>query len=249
MAAIAFVGDSFCATYHYTRRETHDKPVHENKTESPTYLDIVAERHNMQLYCYGYGGKSWWFSRCHFLEELHKIPSEFFADQLEVIVFCHTDPSRFNNSWNIPLDNSDYEDADLQYYYRHLFDEPFHEWAQQQWFREIASMWGSIKTVHFHCFRNTVQWSHLLPGVVVTTPLVQISAGELEGSRREIDLQMRKDTRANHLSQRNNEVLGEWLAQAIADYRPGHYELPLAQFEQNNPRAHHWPSPDYDNLS
>lgn len=245
MSAIAFVGDSFCASYNRAEWQQRRSPPNQFGSDCPTYLDIVTKNNNYTLYPFGYGGKSWWFSRYRFIEELERIPAAIFSDQLETIVFCHTNPDRINNGWNIQLNNTDTISPDIQHFYRYLFDSDFNDWAQQQWFREISLRWSNIKTIHLHCFPKTIEWSHLLPGMVFTLPLIHVSIGELEGTDSEIDKQIFKDTRFNHLSEHNNKVLAEWISGAIYDYRPGHYDISLNNFKCINPNAQRWPSKGY----
>lgn len=244
MAAIAFVGDSFCASYSSGNKQLGWPPVQDGTTEI-TYLDTVAETNNYTLYPYGFGGKSWWYSRQRFLEDLQRIPREIFEDQLEVIVFCHTNSGRINNAWNRELSNTDTTSPEAQIFYRHFFDGDFHDWAQQKWFEEIKQRWSHIKTIHFHCFPDSVKWSNLLPGVVFTTPLIHVSVGELEGTDKEIDQAIKTDKRYNHLNFQNNQVLAKFILGSIYNYNPGHYEIDMDNFEIVNPNANRFPQRGY----
>lgn len=245
MAAIAFVGDSFCASYSLEDWTSRGCPVNQWGTREASYLDIVTQTNNFTLYPYGFGGKSWWYSRQRFVEDLQRIPQEIFEDQLEVIVFCHTNSGRINNAWNRELSNSDTTAPEIQHYYRNIFDGDFNDWAQQQWFEEIAERWNHIKTIHFHCFTDSVKWSDLLPGVVYTTPLVHISIGELQGTDKEISEYLRTDKRNNHLNSHNNKVLADFILGAIYDYQPGQYEIDMNNFDVVNPNASKWPKPGF----
>jgi hypothetical protein len=244
MAAIAFVGDSFCASY-FSKNNKDGWPPPQHGITEPTYLDLVAESNSYTLCPYGFGGKGWWYSRQRFLEDLQRIPKEIFADQLEVIVFCHTNSGRINNAWNRELSNTDTTSPEAQLFYRHFFDGDFHDWAQQQWFKEINQQWSHIKTVHFHCFTESVKWSNLLPGVVYTTPLIHVSIGELQGTDKEIDQAIKTDKRYNHLSTRNNQVLAEFILGAIYDYNPGQYEIDMSNFDIINSNAVNFPRRGY----
>ncbi len=245
MAAIAFVGDSFCASYSFAEWKHRDCTNKQWGTEEPTYLDIVAKSNRYVLYPHGYGGKSWWYSRQRFIEDLQRIPKEIFADQLETIVFCHTNSGRINNAWNRELSNTDTTSADAQNYYRYLFDGDFNDWAQQQWFNEIAKQWSHLKTIHFHCFPDSVKWSNLLPGVVYTTPLIHISIAELTGTDEEIRSTMQTDKRYNHLNAKNNQVLADVILRTIYNYQPGQYNLDLNEFDIVNPDSIHFPNPGF----
>lgn len=242
MSAIAFVGDSFCASYGLEEWNSRGCRHWQHGTKDPTYLDIVANTNKYALYPYGFGGKSWWYSRQRFVEDLQRIPKEIFADHLEVIVFCHTNSGRINNAWNRELSNTDTTPSNIQHYYKNIFDGDFHDWAQQQWFKEIANRWNHIKTIHFHCFPESVKWSDLLPGVVYTTPLMHISMGELQGTEKEIYQTVQTDKRYNHLNSRNNQALAEYILGTIYDYKPGLYEIDTSNFDIVNLNAFRWPN-------
>lgn len=242
MSAIAFVGDSFCASYRAQDIVEHGWPPLQHGTNESTYLDIVAKTNRYTLYPYGFGGKSWWYSRQRFIDDLQRIPKEIFADQLEVIVFCHTNSGRINNAWNRELSNTDTTPPEMQYYYRNVFDGDFHDWAQQQWFKEIAERWGHLKTIHFHCFPESVKWSDLLPGVVYTTPLIHISMGELQGTEKEIDQAIKIDKRYNHFNSHNNQAMAECILSTIYNYTPEHRKINLDNFNIVNQNAFRWPN-------
>lgn len=245
MAAIAFVGDSFCASYGLDQWKERGCTLNQLGTTEPTFINQVVQANQYDLYPFGFGGKSWWFSRQKFMEELERIPDYIFHDQLEVIVFVHTDPHRINNAWNVVLTNTRSSNASVINYYKNIFDDEFHKWAQQRWFEEIKHRWGHLKTIHFHAFTETPDWSHLLPGVVYTTPLIHISIGELTGNEKEIDKMILEDKRFNHLNAKNNQVLANVILRTIYNYVPGHYKLDLSEFDIVNPNSTHFPHPGY----
>lgn len=245
MSAIAFVGDSFCAAYDIREWENQGFQNHQHGATQPTHISHVVKTNNYKLFPYGFGGKSWWFSRQRFLNDLDMIPADRFRDQLEVIVFFHTNPHRINNYWNNHLDNTSESSKITKNYYKHIFDPDFNIWAQQRWFDEINRTWGHLKTIHFHCFPDSVQWTNLLPGVQFLTPLIYISVGELTGSDKDIDRSIQHETRDNHLSVHNNIALGNIILRSINDYRPGQYHLPIEDFEIINQNYSCWPDPGY----
>lgn len=245
MTAIAFVGDSFCNAYGLDEWKSRQCTQWQFGTNEPTYLDIVAKVNHYTLYPYGFGGKSWWYSRQRFMEDLNRVPKNIFVDNLEVIVFCHTNHGRINNSWHRELSNTDTTSPESENYYRYIFDSEFNAWAQQQWFKEISEQWGHLKTIHFHCFPETVEFSYLLPGVVCTTPLILLSIGELQGTDREIDKIIFEDKRNNHLNATNNKSLAEFILANIYNYSPGTKELDLSKFDMPNQNARLWPDPGY----
>lgn len=238
MAAIAFVGDSFCCTYNSELFVKRRLPKFQAGTNMPTHLSLVADALGYNLYPCGYGGKGWWFSRQRLLDEINATGQE-----PDIIVFCHTNSDRINNAWNIELSNTE-KNGPAEDYYKYIFDQDFNEWAQRQWFKEIATRWAGIKTIHFTCFTGN-QNNDLLPGMVYTTPLVYISVGELTGTDKEIDQQLYYEKRHNHLSDKNNQVLSEVILDAINDYRPGQYELDPGRFELVNPNSTKFPESGY----
>jgi len=245
MSAIAVVGDSFCAAYGVEDWRSHGCTLNQWGTTEPTWVDQIARTGGYTLYPYGFGGKSWWFSRQRFSEALQRIPPDIFEHQLECIVFCHTNSGRINNAWNAELSNTDTHTPAAQNFYRYIFDSEFHAWAQQAWFREIAQRWAHLKTIHFHCFPDSVAYSDLLPGVVYTTPLIHISIGELTGSDADIQQQMIQDQRFNHLNAHNNQQLATVIQQALYNYQPGQYSINTQEFVQVNPNSVKFPHPGF----
>ena len=245
MAAIAFVGDSFCSSSKFSLNLEPRFISSQSKTSDPTFINQIAESTEYNVYSFGYGGKSWWFSRCQFVKALDSIPRKKFRDQLEVIVFFHTNPGRINNAYNYDLDNTPSGDPAINSYYKHIFDQDFHKWAQQHWFREINQNWNQIKTIHFHSFTETLEYSHLLPGVVYNTPLIHVSVGELQGTKKEIDNRLLTDTRWNHLNTKNNMVLADIIIRTIDNYCPGNYDLDLSEFDIQNPNSINFPGGNY----
>ena len=247
---IAFIGDSFCNNYGLADWQKFSKmlPSPQNGTNDPTYTDLVVKHFNADILPYGFGGKSWWYSRNKFEKfwgRRFDQVNDTINDEVEAIVFCHTDSGRINNSWNdnFNSENSETEnDSICESFFKHVYDPEFNEWAQEQWFREIARRYSHIKTVHFHCFSGTLRLSHLLPGVVFTTPLITISLGELTGTKKEILYQATvNETRFNHLNNHNNQALAKVIIDTIENYSPGQYDIPMEKFEINNPNADKYP--------
>jgi len=109
----------------------------------------------------------------------------------------------------------------------HLHDYEFQDWAQQQYFRELAREYSTVKTIHFHCFKHTVQYSDLLPGMVYTTPLIEISKRESGADERSFV----QDGRANHMNAHNNRALAQVIISAIDNYSPGLHTINLTGFD------------------
>lgn len=238
MTNIIFVGDSYCASTSTEHYAANGRQQFQDYKPYPGHPAIVADHYSVDLYTYGYSGKSWWYSYRKFQQALHNNPGRL-ARALAV-VFFHTDASRINSmnqeltSWHLPqhFDHSpkrDPIDSELaeasRSWARHLYDIEFQDWAQQQYFMELAREYKEVKTIHFHCFKHTVDYSDLLPGWVYTTPLYTISNSE-PGEKRTVG-----DTRANHLNEQNNLALAQTIIHAIDRYTPGQYPIPLEGFD------------------
>jgi hypothetical protein len=223
---IFFVGDSFCASYN---RELFHKLGSRNSQygKNNSYIDLVARHFNCILQPHGYGGKSWWWSRVRFYRDLESID----LNSIFAIVFCHTDHKRINNSWN---DNNELQHPDLsseaKIFYKYYYDNEFNKWACENWFKEINEKFADVKTVHFNCFRDTVELSRQLNGVVINTPLIDLSLKEFPTSTN-IRKMILNDKRTNHFSSRNNQVLANYIIRHLENYTPGQYELNLSDFE------------------
>jgi hypothetical protein len=238
---IAFVGDSFCANYEWNAPGVQ---MHQHRADFPAYPSITARHYQYNVAPYGFGGRSWWYSWSKFWKEWeHKL------DQIAAIVFAHTQNTRINSAV-IPefplmanhadkLSTTDMIKAN-QDYFKYIHDHDFQEWAQESYFKMLKEKFNNIQTIHLHCFPYTVPLSHLLPGVVFTTPLIHISIGEIRGSKEKI-VESFNDGRANHLNSYNNQVLADIIIQSLDNYQPGQYELPVEKFEQHNPNAANWP--------
>jgi hypothetical protein len=209
---IIIVGDSFCSNDRYW----------------PTQLAALTERN---LICYTDGaGQSWWDART-WLQALD--PAQI--KKADIMVFAHTNADR------IPTDNKKLGtinhssrsknelEKSVELYYRHVFHRPFMSWAQQQWFKEIKSLYGRKQLVHLHCFPWTQSYSHLLTGLNITGNLTALSLNELGAQ----DLtQLFDDQRPNHLNQHNNTELATQLAQLINSGARGNHALDSARFQQ-----------------
>ena len=239
---IAFVGDSFCASYSDVAKNDINQRF--QKQTPYSYTTTVANHYGYEVLPYGFSGKSWWYSWYKFEQDcLGEL------NQIEAIVFCHTNCERINSTThdylpqmcgnNFPNYSKELNQAS-ESYFKYIEDPAFNNWAQQQYFKMLAEKYSNIKTIHLHCFDGTDKWSNLLPGVVFTTTLSQVSIGEITGSEQEI-IQSFTDNRANHLNKHNNKSLAKVIINALDNYTPGQYKLPLEIFEQPNHNAKNWP--------
>lgn len=243
---IAFIGDSYCASY--SRLDLPRQHWQNDQHVDLTYTNIVPDHYGCKLASYGFGGKSWWYSWHKFNQNWAKN-----IDQIEAMVFCHTNRDRINTtiyadfpcmSGHRPSDIPEEMNLARDYYFKYIMDSDFDQWAQTQYFKMIKEKYSNIKTIHLHCFANTMPYSNLLPGVVYNTPLVYISIGEIVGTKQEVDASF-ADGRANHLNAHNNKVLAEVIIDALNNYIPGQYELPLSKFDHPNANAKNWPLEKY----
>ncbi len=103
MTAIAFVGDSFCSAYSLSEWKARRCTQHQIGTNEPVWTTIVAKTNHYTLYPYGFGGKSWWYSRQRFIEDLERIPKNIFADILQTKQL-NFERTVENNIWFGPQD-------------------------------------------------------------------------------------------------------------------------------------------------
>jgi len=158
---IVILGDSFCQ--------------HRNiETDWPYYLNTLLTGSKTAARGKGFGGGSWWSVRKQLYKELETAP-------FKVLIVCHTDYSRLwrdddrgfnpisirheNLHWlGQPEREMDYlkqlsQAGDL--YYKHLYSNDFHKWAQLQWFEELDKFTKEQnieKVIHLHCFDGTTSF-------------------------------------------------------------------------------------------
>lgn len=241
---ILFLGDSYCACIspeHYAQSERG--PWQWSK-DIPCYPSLVADHYGFKLLCHGYGGKSWWYSRSQFEYQLQQQPD--LLNKIDAMVFVHTDWDRllsdthdistfhlyFKSGFQKPLEKEKHNA--LKLYYKYLHDKNFYDWAGQNWFQELSTRFRHIKQVHFHCFDSTTKYNHLLYGQKFTTPLMWISAGEINGTDDQIYEQFSRDTRANHMNNKNNQVLAQLIINALDNYQDQSQEIPMSNFDLIN---------------
>lgn len=246
---IFFVGDSFCSCFHLPpdrRDRTPDHQLAVRETEN-LHPSLVAAHFDYRLHLHGYGGKSWWYSRYKFFADLKKSQRQSNFDP-KAVVFFHSDAWRINNYWNESLGQTRADnDPNKDFYYKHILDPVFQEWAQEQWYWEISREFAEIKTVHFFCFPTSLANTQCLPGVVFDNiSLIEISVAEITGSREEIHKAMSVDEkRFNHLNDYNNRALAGVIVDALENYEPGHRELDLSRFDMPNPNYKNWPKGNF----
>ena len=70
---------------------------------------------------------------------------------------------------------------------------------------------------------------------------MQISVGELTGTKEQINQSLIRDTRANHLSEHNNRVLAKTIIYALDNYLNNLQALDLTKFNLPNPNYVNFP--------
>ena len=193
----------------------------------------LAQQLNLNLVCYGVGGQPWWAAR-NFMTKL----SPDTVDTAEFIVFAHTNAGRVP-TLNEQIGRTDHSqrpeseiETAIQLYYKYIHEQDFLTWAQQQWFMEIARVWGHKKLCHLHCFPWTLSYSRLLTGLNVTTNLAALSLNELGAT----EFRLVGDRRTNHFNQYNNQQLGLQIAGLLTDWNNRSIELDVGRFDQATDR-------------
>lgn len=262
MGHLVFVGDSYCASYYGPLVE--DTSVTQISAHYPTYLNLSAEWLGYNFYSYGYPGRSWWYSRNRLLKMFDSEETQTlinngeptFYDYTEALIFCHTDANRMNTSdaristallYKDKNDLSSEHDPALIKPYKLwstcLIDGGFQIWAMEQWFKEINQRFGEKPMIHFNVSPYTVEISKQLRGVVYTTPLLNISLGEIVGTSDKVLNSLNDDQRYNHFNQHNQAAMARLIVNTLKNYEPGIRPIDLVKydFDQPNPNARNWP--------
>lgn len=213
---IVFAGDSFSAG-----------PVNLRHLFDVDWTKRLAKKLDLKYVNLSKGGSSWWTARQRLVQYLktHETP--------EVVVITHTEPYRLPNRKHLKINGASvYEKNSQEFkagrmYYEQLFDEKFHEWSQQQWFKECTSLTSS-KIVHLKCFEDSNEFE-FSRGAIIHPALSTISLLEFENNdKSNLSIQ---DHRTNHFSNNNNEELANQLYKIITNYEDKVYNLDLSSFE------------------
>lgn len=210
---IVVVGDSFCAA----RSVPNHWPY--RLANLVTGEDPGPKR---PVRGHGWGGASWWAVK-------KQLPFYLKAEP-KILVVCHTEPMRLPNDRNKPIglataeaDNPDtVENTDFalyeaaKQYYRNLFCEDFHLWAQEQWFKELDEIVDSTASLeqvyHLHCFRGKWNKYPFRRGVRFLDNLFHYAEPG--------DKDYQGNENHNHFDSANNHRLAQQLAELIKNY-PG----------------------------
>lgn len=254
---IVFIGDSYCSSS--LDNQAYNESAGQQRNEDPwlpSWVDLASRQLKLDPYSFGAAGRSWYFSRYRWLYHADGDPD--FMNQTAVIVFCHTEPNRYNTgngNVSVSMLNTDYKSDDsvnrkktqaVRLWATELIDHPFQSWAQKQWFYEIARIlapYPHIKQIHFNNFPFTVETSSILTGCVYTTPLIHLSLAELIGTTAEINSQaFQNDPRVNHFNSHNNRAMADLLVDSVNNYKTGRPAIDTTGFDIKNSNAFNWPN-------
>ena len=241
---ILFFGDS----YANAGRSAFGPPNQSKYPVYPVYTDIVADALNMDPLIFGYGGASWWFSRCRMLDYFGKNPDVL--SLVAVVVAMHTSSIRINSSQHIINERKIMDD----YYAGDWYDIRFHDWSRKQWFKEFSSIFHDKKIINFFCFPDeSIQEKDLasaddLHGTVVQDPMIHITVSEFAGTREQIiqELENSNDFKSNmtphhnHMNAQSHQSLAVQIINFIES--PNRIvSLDFSKFDVKNPNYHQWP--------
>jgi len=231
---LLIIGDSFCMDTEYWPKDLHSQ--------------LITMRKN--LHVSAAPGRGWWTIRHDLLRLKIKIP-DWFA-QLKTLVVIHTFTQRLLSRnkgiesgvpenmtpWHLFKNSIDSPEMAHSLYYKYIYDDEFHHWAQIKWFDELADMFQlspDILTVHLFAdaeTHNLVKHSRISSSsnaLIVPTPLMDIVRLQWPADK-PIGMQNDGPTRGfhNHLSNYNNKMLAEQLYEIINFER---VDFDLARFE------------------
>ena len=199
------LGDSFCAS----------------KEGWPSHL---AELLHADLTCYGLGGQPWY----NLVEWMNQ--NSLAVDQAEIIVFAHTNAERIpSEDTQLGLiDHSKNPESEIEQaihlYFKYIHSTNFLHFAQKLWFEHISRRFADRTLVHLHCFEgHSIVNSDLLQGTNVLPSLNSISMQERNAK-------LYGDTRKNHFSDNNNQVLAKQVYNAI-HCNSNIYNLKVTEFD------------------
>lgn len=245
---ILFFGDS----YANCGRSAEHGMNQRSKTEYSVYADIVSDELNMDQLIFGFGGASWWYSRCrmmdYFKENLDVL------GRVEIVIAMHTNAARINTAHGIVSDQT----ARVDYYTSDFYDARLHNWAQKQWFREFSSIFSGKKVINFFCYPLETGQTYDLPlandlvGTIVKDPMVHITVSEFAGTQKQIDHALARSNdfttsmipHHNHMNVRNHQALAVQLLKFI-QYPTRNAELDFSRFDVANPNYAQWPHGKY----
>jgi hypothetical protein len=220
LSDIVIVGDSFA----FYRDQPTDWPS--IVVERLTGIQVSSNR---TVRGAGYPGCSWWSTRNRIIEEIQiKTPL--------VMIVCHTEFSRIPNDNDIGINAISAEQTGLiwlptncnkfstnnisdagKLYYRWLYSERFHQWANNCWIIELDDIIKkkNIFTIHVPCFSTYYSNNHDLEnfqkienntGIVISQSLCDWTKNPYASDIR------------NHMTEIENIKFGNRMAELILNY-------------------------------
>jgi hypothetical protein len=188
---------------------------------------MLADKLNLKLINYGVGGEHWW--------GVHEFLKTVDKNTVKYIIFAHTFGQRIPTLHKNGIDKTASE-----LYYKHIHNEEFLNWAQEQWFKQISTEWDNV--INLHCFPWTWDLRHLLVGINVGPNLASISLNEVDATEPLLDESVIGQglRRQNHLNQFNNKILAEELAGIINNYSAGDVQLDVTKFQLKTEKWFNW---------
>ena len=242
-------GDSYAAAGAATKK--HDflnqyRTWQGNSETKRPYIDILSEdlldgQYDVQVF--GFSGQSWWHSRA-MLYNQYKLDPTFF-DRIEIIISAHTNIGRLPYRPGVET-NADNDLKLRKAMNKYGFDDRILTWAHPHWAREFSNMYKDKMMINFFCYNLENTNADLFTnGMNCTTPLIHLSAAELEGTKKEVDHRMRIDARVSHFSTKNHHNFAEVCHWAIKNYKPNsQFEFPIDKWNVKNPNYANWNQSD-----
>jgi len=251
---VCFVGDSYANCGSGMIHWSHNKLVpvagHQHDIDAlayTVYTDLVADKLNMRPLVLGFGGASWWQTRYIVTKFFEQFPKE--KQHVKKVIAMHTNAYRVNSIRCVNTTNGKFQESEW-------FDPEFHDWCQQQWFREFShEIFDQADILNFSCFGWPVDKGHSnLRGLSFVEPLIWITVGEFTGSKLQVDRQLQqsrdiegtKNPHHCHLNAKNHAVLTDVIVETFSKKEPSREQhLDLDRFDRHNRNGHHWPDGCY----
>ena len=193
MAQLYISGDSYC--FYREDPEQH-------------WPARLAENLGLELAGAGYPGQGWWPTR-------RDLTSYDQLDQVEVFVFCHTDPERVLTDNPVFAYSNPLREQATETWFKYIQSPVISQWCAAHWYRELNHVTQGRRVIHLRGFES-VDMSRLT-GARMTTPLLKLAVEAVGG-----DYQGDWGPRAaemndlhNHLPAESNRALADCLTQAV----------------------------------
>ena len=239
MKNIVFFGDSFAA--HGLDATAHTQGPTRN-TDLISYVDIVAQAQQARPIYMGFSGASWWYSYKQLQQWINSNRNMWY--DTEAVVMCLTDEGRPKISNTEDLLSFDRNDGLRRSHYNvQAFTKEFDQWAYRYFLKEAARLFRGKKVILLPCFADVTWLSKEMHRYFATSTvsLCSIAHSEFVASDkiRNVNdivkyLSRHGDSRANHLSRHNNQVLAQDIIDKLNNYTPGAFMLNIPSYERGN---------------